>query len=107
MTEHIEARTFRGTRKTSVYRSHPLDVVDLARITDAGRRSGLRVVPSLASIPCELDKENAGHLAAEVTELRMGAELLDLDDDLTALAELARTCSRARGGAWFALVAVG
>jgi hypothetical protein len=62
-------------------------------------------VASLATAPNEVGKEEARRLAAELSELRVGAELLDLDDDLTALAELARFCARARERAWLTLVA--
>jgi len=103
VSEQVGARAFRGTRKKSVYRDHVLDADDLARVAEAGRQSGHAVVALLASLPCELDKEGAGRLAGELTELRLGAELLDLDGDLTALAELARFCARARGGAWLTL----
>lgn len=100
MSERIEVRAFRGTRKKSVYRSHSLAASDLTRIAAAGRESRFRIVPTLSSLPCELGKGAAVDLAAELTELRRGAALLALDDDLTALAELARFCGRARGGAW-------
>jgi hypothetical protein len=103
VSDRIVARAFRGTRKKSVYRDHVVAVGDLARIAEAGRESGLAVTASLASVPCELDKERAETLAGELSELRLGAELLLLDDDLTALAELARFCSRAHGGAWMTL----
>jgi hypothetical protein len=105
MSDRIEARAFRGTRKKSVYRGHALAADDLARIVEVGQRSGFALVASLASLPLELDKEDALRLAAELSELRLGAELLDLDGDLTALAELARFCARTRGGAWLTLVA--
>ena len=105
MTERIEARAFRGTRKKSVYRGHILEVDDLNRIAAAGRRAGFDLVASLATAPSEVGKEDARRLAVELSELRVGAELLDLDDDLTALAALARFCARTRGGAWLTLVA--
>jgi hypothetical protein len=104
VNDRIVARAFRGTRKKSVYRDHVLDTDDLVRIAEAARRAGLVVAATLAAVPCELDKEAAGGLAAELTKLRLGAELLDLDDDLTALAELARFCARAHGGAWLTVV---
>jgi hypothetical protein len=105
VTERIEARAFRGTRKASVYRGHVLEADDLNRIAEAGRRAGFDLVASLATAPIEVGKENARRLAGELSELRVGAELLDLDDDLTALAELARFCARARERAWLTLVA--
>jgi hypothetical protein len=88
-----------------VYRGHVLESEDLDRIAEAGRRAGFDLVASLSSSPNELGKENARRLATELSELRVGAELLDLDDDLTALAELARFCARTRGRAWLTLVA--
>jgi hypothetical protein len=105
VTERIEARAFRGTRKASVYRGHVLDADNLDRIAEAGRRAGFDLVASLAAVPSEVGKEDARALAVELSELRVGAELLDLDDDLAALAELARFCARTRGGAWLTLVA--
>lgn len=102
MTDRVQARAFRGTRKKSVYRDHLLEADDLVRIVDAGARGRLELVASL-SVPCEVEKDDTGRLAAELSELRVGAELLDLDDNLTALAELARFCARARGGAWLTL----
>jgi hypothetical protein len=100
MSEQVEARAFRGTRKKSVYRSHPLGYRQLVRIADAAEQSSLRLVATLAALPCEVEKDDAGRLAAELSELRLSGALIDLDDDLTALAELARFCARARGGAW-------
>jgi hypothetical protein len=97
---HVHARAFRGTRKKSVYRDHVIPANDLARIAEAGRKAELHLVASLASLPCELNKKDALHLAGQLSELRLGAELLDLDNHLTTLAELARFCARARGGAW-------
>ena len=81
MSDRIEARAFRGTRKKSVYRDHALAADDLALIVEVGQRSGFALVASLASLPLELDKEDARRLAGELSELRLGAELLDLDDD--------------------------
>ena len=103
MSEQVEARAFRGTRKKSVYRSHALGHRALVRIAGAGAQSGLALVATLAALPCEVEKDNAAQLAAELSELRQGGTLLDLDDDLTAVAELARFCARARGGAWLTL----
>ena len=100
MNEQVEARAFRGTRKKSVYRSHPLGYHELVRIAAAGEQSRLVLVATLGALPCEIDKEDAERLATELSELRVAGSLLDLDDHLTALAELARFCARARGGAW-------
>jgi hypothetical protein len=101
--ERVEARAFRGTRKRSVYRSHEVGHRELVRIASAGEQSGLALVATLAALPSELDKEAAEQLAGELSELRLGGTLLDADDDVTQLAELARFCSRARGGAWLTL----
>lgn len=95
MSERIVARAFRGTRRTSVYRDHAVDAAVLGRIAEASRRAGLAIAPSLTSVPREL----------ELSELRRAAEVLDLDGDVTALAELARFCARARGDSWLTLVA--
>lgn len=100
MSERVEARAFRGARKKSVYRSHPLGHRELVRIAGAGRERGFALVAALSALPHELDKEGAGRLAIELSDLRRSGVILDLDDDLTALAELARFCARARGGAW-------
>jgi hypothetical protein len=100
MNEQVEARAFRGTRKKSVYRSHPLGYRDLVRIATAGEHSNLPLVAALAALPCEVEKADAERLAAELSELRRSGSLLDLDDDLTSLAELERFCARARAGAW-------
>ncbi|MGN6799498.1 MAG: hypothetical protein ACTHKS_15260 [Gaiellaceae bacterium] len=100
MNEQVEARAFRGTRKKSVYRSHPLGYHHLVRIAAAGEQSGLALVAALGALPCEIEKEDAERLAAQLSELRLSGALLDLDDELTARAELARFCTRARGGAW-------
>ena len=100
MSEQVEARAFRGTRKKSVYRAYPFDHRNLVRIAGAGQASGLAAVAALTTLPHELDKDDAGRLATELSELRRSGTLLDLDHDLIALAELARFCARARSGAW-------
>ena len=51
-------------------------------------------------IDAELDKGGARRLADDLTALRASAVALELDDDLTALAEVANWCARARGRAW-------
>jgi hypothetical protein len=82
----VAIRAFRGTRRSSVYREHVLDGAAFERIA--------------AGWPQEFDKAGARRLAEELTALRASAVMLDLDDDLTAIAELARWCSRATGDAW-------
>jgi hypothetical protein len=47
--------------------------------------------------PHELDKQNAHRLADEAGSLRASGELIELDDDLATIAELARWCARASG----------
>src|SRR5947207_14728010 len=98
-----ELRAFRGTRRASVYRDHALPAHDLARIADAARRGGLAVLASLdapAPGPHELDKSQARDAAHEATTVRLTGELLDLDDQLMAIADLCRWCARAPGEAW-------
>ena len=103
MKEQVEARAFRGTRKKSVYRSHPLPADSVARIASAGRGSGLALVASLDSADVQVQKEDARRLADELSELRLGVQLLDLDEDIVVLAELARFCARSRRGSWLTL----
>jgi hypothetical protein len=67
-------------------------------VREAARGMGLALLPSLA--PGELDKRDARRLADELTRLRTSAALLELDDDLTAMAAVANWCARATGPAW-------
>jgi hypothetical protein len=84
-------KAFRGTRRSSIYREFVLADEAFDRIVEAlGRQD----------IQGELDKEEARRLAEELGELRTDAALPELDDHLTAIAELARWCSRATGGSW-------
>jgi hypothetical protein len=94
----MELRAFRGTRRSSVYRSHLLAESDVRRVREAARGLGLALLPSLA--PGELDKRDARRLADELTRLRTSAALLELDDELAALAAVANWCARASGRAW-------
>ena len=82
----VAIRAFRGTRRSSVYREHVLDEAAFERIA--------------AEWPQEFDQAGARRLAEELTALRASAALLDLDDDVTAIAELARWCARAGGDGW-------
>lgn len=82
----VAIRAFRGTRRSSVYREHLLDEGSFARIA--------------ADWPREFDQQGARRLAEELTALRASAVLLDLDDHLTAIAELARWCARAGRDGW-------
>jgi len=102
----VEVRAFRGTRRTSVYREHLLSDEDFARILEAGAARGLTTLASLDRHgPNELDKENARRLAEEMTRIRRNADVPDLDDDLTAIGELARWCARATGESWMKIEA--
>ena len=97
----VEIRTFRGTRKSSVYREHLLPQNAFAEILAAGKRHGLAAVASLDRRgPQELDKRNAHRVADELGRLRADGELVELDDDLASIAELARWCARASAASW-------
>jgi hypothetical protein len=99
--EPVEIRAFRGTRRSSVYREYVLSEGAFARILDAGERMGLPLLASLHQYgPHELDKRKARQLAGEATSIRASAELPDLDDDLTSIAEVARWCARATDDSW-------
>lgn len=100
----VAIRAFRGTRRTSVYREHVLGEEAFRRIVDAGARSSLAAVASLAAGRRELRKEAAHRLADELNRLRAGAGLLDVDDDLVAAAEIASWCARSREDAWLRIV---
>ena len=91
----MTVRAFRGTRKSSVYREHAVTVAAFTRIAAAKARLGLGEVA-----PGELGKRQARQLAEELDAIRASLELPELDSDLTALAEVARWCSRAPGDAW-------
>jgi hypothetical protein len=96
--EGVELRAFRGTRRSSVYRAHALRAADAARVRGAAAELGLPLLASLAL--GELDKREARRLAEELRRLRASARLLELDDDLTAVAAVANWCARASGPAW-------
>ncbi|HZO96932.1 MAG TPA: hypothetical protein VFB42_06135 [Gaiellaceae bacterium] len=97
----VAVRAFRGSRRASVYREHVLAAEAFARILATGRRAGLALLPSLDRRGRrELDKREAARLAAELTTVRASGELLDLDADLTAVAEVARWCAHAPRGSW-------
>jgi hypothetical protein len=97
----VELRAFRGTRRSSVYRSHTLTRQALERIVEAARAEGL---PELGGLdPArqhELGKREARRVAEEASQLRASARLLDLDGDLTATAEVANWCARAAERSW-------
>ena len=95
----IELRAFRGTRRRSVYRAHSLEQARLRRIRAVAT---LLDLPLLRSIDPEttstLDRRDARRLAEETSRLRVSGELLDLDEDLAAIATLARWCQHDRAG---------
>jgi hypothetical protein len=95
----VVVRAFRGTRRSSVYREHVLSPVAFGRIVGAARDEGLGAVAALAEVR-ELDKDAARRLGEEASRLRVTARILDLDDDLTALAAVANWCARASEDAW-------
>jgi hypothetical protein len=94
----VELRAFRGTRRSSVYRAHAVAAPTATRIRAAALQLGLSLLAALE--PGELDKEGARRLGDELTRLRASAALLELDDELTALAAVANWCGRATGRAW-------
>ena len=102
--ETVELRAFRGSRRASVYRSHAVSGAAFARILESGASYELALLASLGRTgPHELDKESARQLAAEANEIRKSGELLDLDGDLVAIAELARWCARAPTRSWMTI----
>ena len=88
-------RAFRGTRRSSVYREHAVPSAAFVRIAAAAARLRLGALE-----PGELDKQQARQLADDLGTVRASLELPELDADLTALADVARWCSRAPGDAW-------
>jgi len=102
--EMVELRAFWGSRRASVYRAHVVSGPAFARILVAGAAHDLGLLASLGrSDPHELDKGTARQLAAEVSEIRMSGELVELDSELVAIAELARWCARAPAGSWMTI----
>jgi hypothetical protein len=90
-----------------VYRDYTLPRAALERIVKAGRRAALPLLGTLdADHTPELDKRAARRLAEEASQLRTAATLLELDDDLTAIAEVANWCARSRENAWLRIQSV-
>jgi hypothetical protein len=99
--ETVDIRAFRGSRKASVYRDHVLGEERFARVVATAAEQGLTVLGSLDEHgPRELDKAASMRLAEELTQLRSSGALVELDDDLVAIAELARWCAHAGEDAW-------
>ena len=99
--ESVAIRSFRGTRRASVYREHILSGNDFVRIVATGTARSLPLISSLDAYgPHELGKAKAKRLADEITDVRMSGELPDLDHDLTAIGEVARWCAHASDDAW-------
>jgi len=100
-SETVDIRAFRGSRKASVYRDHVLGEERFARVVATAAEQGLTVLGSLDQHgPLGLDKAASMRLAEELTQLRSSGALVELDDDLVAIAELARWCARAGEDAW-------
>src|SRR5262245_44652234 len=98
---HVTIRAFRGTRRSSVYRDHTLPEASFARIRSAAAGRGLPGLTSLDPVAAaDLDKPTARRVAREADALRRSAALLELDDDLAAIGDVARWCARAGGPAW-------
>ena len=67
---------------------------------DAGAQGAETARVGDPSGPNELDKATAKSSSDEATRLRGTAELLDLADDLVAIGEVARWCSRSSKDSW-------
>jgi hypothetical protein len=99
--EPVELRAFRGTRKASIYREHIISGSAFGRVLAVGAERGLSQLSALdVHGRQELDKAGAKRLAEEATEVRMSGQLPDLDDDLTAIVELALWCVHASEDSW-------
>ena len=97
----VEFRAFRGSQRSSVYRSYTVSLDLFERVVGVARREGLTGLATLSvEGSAELEPAVARQLAAELTQLRGGAVLLDVDLELVALAEVANWCARGREGAW-------
>ena len=97
----VEVRAFRGTRRKAVYCGHRLSDENFGRIHEAATARGLTLLASLdPGEPHELDKDGAHQLAEEMTDVRRSGEVPDLDEDLTAITEVARWCARATESSW-------
>ena len=104
----VEIRAFRGRRKSSVYREHVVAAAAFVLMLDLARREGLTLLPALTPRgPHELDKDDTQRLAHELTSLRASGVPPELDDDLTAIAELARWCGRAGEDSWLRIAVSG
>jgi hypothetical protein len=101
VSELIEIRAFRGTRRSSVYRRYVVSANAFLRILGTAEQHGLERLSSLDPHgPHHLDKSEAQQMADELGSIRSRLELPDLDAELTAIAEVARWCGRAAGNAW-------
>ena len=102
----VEFRAFRGTQRSSVYRSYKVDLDVFERIVGAARREGQTGLAALrVEGSADLEPAVARQLAAELTQLRARAVLPDLDRELVALAEVANWCARSREKAWLRISA--
>ncbi len=72
-----------------------------AQILAVGKKNGLSLLSSLdPQGRHQLDKREAQRMADEITRISAGGDLRALDDDLTAIAEIARWCARASDNSW-------
>jgi hypothetical protein len=99
----IAIRSFRGTRKSSVYRELLLPEATFVRLRAAAARHNLVLLASLEPGQRKLDELDAQTLAEQLTQLRSTAAVPDLDADLTAITQLARWCAHARKAAWLTI----
>ena len=89
-----------------MYRKAIVSETAFGRILGVGAERGLSLLSSLnVHGRRELDKEAAKRLAEEATEVRMSGQLPDVDDDLTAIAEVARWCVHASEDSWVTIEA--
>jgi hypothetical protein len=97
----IEIRAFRGSRRSSVYRACVVPEPAVERMRRVAGRQGLSGLASVLAPPDgDLPKETARRVAADANALRLSGELLDVDDELLEVADVASWCSRAPDGAW-------
>ena len=97
----VEFRAFRGSQRSSVYRSHVVAASALMRIVQIAAQEHLPLLGQLeVGQRLELEPGPARQLAQEVGRLRSRAVLLELDADLTGIAEVANWCARSREKAW-------
>lgn len=95
-------RAFRGTRRSSVYRSHTLAGPAASRITAVAATSRAVWLRRLSG-DSRLGKADARKLADEARALLADPRLLEVHDDLAAIVSVASWCARASGDAWLTI----